>query len=68
MPQNSKIKLKYDLILSCAAVNHLLPVQVVDDVRVLVFPHHQNLVDDEFLLGLLLQVHLLNGNLREKRT
>lgn len=39
------------------------PVQVVDYVGVLVFPHHQDLVDDQLLLGLLLQVHLFNGDL-----
>lgn len=39
------------------------PVQVVDYVGVFVFPHHQDLIDDQLLFGLLLQVHLLDGNL-----
>lgn len=47
-------------MLVCVCVS---PVQVVDYVGVLVFPHDQDLVDDELLLGLLLQVHLFNGHL-----
>lgn len=43
------------------------PIQVVDYVGVLVFPHHQNLIDDQLFLGLLLQVHLLNGHLRRQK-
>lgn len=42
------------------------PVQVVDYVGVFVFPHHQDLIDDQLFLGLLLQVHLLDGHLRRK--
>lgn len=42
------------------------PVQVVHYVGVFVFPHHQDLVDDQLFLGLLLQVHLLDGNLRKE--
>lgn len=37
-------------------------VHEVDDVLVPAVPHDQNLVDDEILLGLLFQVHLLDGN------
>ena len=44
----------------------LLPVQVVNNVGVLVFPHDQNLVYDQLLLRLLLQVHLLDGHLGER--
>lgn len=43
------------------------PIQVVDYVGVLVFPHHQNFIDDQLFLGLLLQVHLLNGHLRRQK-
>lgn len=42
------------------------PVQVVDYVGVFVFPHHQDLIDDQLFLGLLLQVHLLDGHLRRR--
>lgn len=42
------------------------PVQVVHYVGVFVFPHHQDLVDDQLFLGLLLQVHLLDGNLKKE--
>lgn len=42
-------------------------VQVVDDVVVLVLPHHEDLVDDELLLGLLAQVHLLDGHFHAGR-
>lgn len=42
------------------------PVQVVHYVGVFVFPHHQDLIDDQLFLGLLLQVHLLDGNLRKE--
>lgn len=41
------------------------PVQVVNYVWVLIFPHDENLIDDQFLLGLLLQVHLFNSNLKK---
>lgn len=41
------------------------PVQVIHDIRVLVFPHDQNLIDDQLFLGLLLKVHLFDGHLRE---
>lgn len=41
-----------------------LPVQVINNVGILVFPHDQNLIDDELLFGLLLQIHLLDGHLR----
>lgn len=37
-------------------------VEVVDNVGILVFPHDKDLVDDEFLLGLLRQVHLFDGH------
>lgn len=47
---------------------HFSPVQVVDYVWVLIFPHHENLIDDQFLLGLLLQVHLFNSNLKKTGT
>lgn len=40
------------------------PVQIINDVGVLVFPHHQNLIDDQLFLRLLLQIHLLDGHLR----
>lgn len=49
-------------MLVCVCVS---PVQVVDYVGVLVFPHDQDLVDDELLLGLLLEIHLLDGHLKE---
>lgn len=42
------------------------PVQVVDNVGVFVFPHHQDLIDDQLFLGLLLEVHLLDGHLRKE--
>lgn len=42
------------------------PVQVVDYVGVFVFPHHQDLIDDQLFLGLLLQVHLLDSHLRKQ--
>ena len=38
-------------------------VKVVDDVRMLVLSHHQDLVDDELFLRLLRQVHLFYGHL-----
>lgn len=41
------------------------PVQVIHDIGVLVFPHDQNLIDDQLFLGLLLKVHLFDGHLRE---
>lgn len=44
----------------------IVPVQVINDVGILVFPHDQNLIDDELLLGLLLQIHLLDGHLKEE--
>lgn len=37
-------------------------INKVHDVLVLSFTHHQNFVDNEFLLWLLRQVHLLNSN------
>ena len=37
-------------------------VDEVDNVRVRAVLHHQDLVDDQVLLRLLLQVHLLNRN------
>lgn len=40
------------------------PVQVVHYVGVFVFPHHQDLIDDQLFLGLLLQVHLFDGHLK----
>lgn len=46
---------------------HLSPVQVVDYVWVLIFPHHKYLIDDQFFLGLLLQVHLFNSNLKKNK-
>lgn len=49
-------------MLVCVCVS---PVQVVDYVGVFVFPHHQDLIDDELLLGLLLEIHLLDGHLKE---
>lgn len=42
------------------------PVQVVHYVGVFVFPHHQDLIDDQLFLGLLLQVHLLDGHLSKE--
>ena len=42
---------------------HQVAVEVVDDVWVLVFPHDKDLVNDELLLGLLGQVHGLDGHL-----
>ncbi|RUS71134.1 hypothetical protein EGW08_021100, partial [Elysia chlorotica] len=38
-------------------------VEVVDDVGVLVFSHDKDLVDDEFFLGLLGQIHRLDSDL-----
>jgi len=38
-------------------------VKVVDDVGVLVITHHDDLVNDQLLLRLLRQVHLLDGHL-----
>lgn len=38
-------------------------VQVIDNIWVLILPHHKNLVDYQLFLRLLLQVHLLDGNL-----
>ena len=37
-------------------------IEVVDDVGILVLLHHDNLVDDQFLLWLLGEVHLFDGN------
>lgn len=37
-------------------------VHEVDDVLVFAVPHNQNFVDNEILLRLLLQIHLLDGN------
>lgn len=42
----------------------ILPVQVINNVGIFVFPHDQDLIDDELLLRLLLQIHLLNGHLK----
>ena len=39
---------------------------VVDYVGVLVFPHPQDLINDQLLLRLLLQIHLVYGRLRER--
>ena len=36
--------------------------QVVDDIILLIFTHHDNLIDDELFFRLLLQIHLLNGH------
>lgn len=42
--------------------SHQERVHEVDDVLVLAVLHDQNLVDDQILLRLLLQVHLLDGH------
>ena len=42
-------------------------VEVVDDVGILVLLHHDDLVDDEFLLRLLRQIHLFDGDLATRR-
>lgn len=42
----------------------ILPVQVINDVGIFVFPHDQDLIDNELLLGLLLQIHLLDSHLK----
>lgn len=55
------------LLLRTDRQRHLSPIQVVNYVWVLIFPHHENLIDDQFLLGLLLQVHLFNSNLKNKQ-
>lgn len=39
------------------------PVHEVDNVGILQLLHHQDLVDDELFLRLLLQVNLLDGHL-----
>lgn len=44
-------------------LGHQIAVQVVDHVRMFVLSHHQDLVDDQFLLRLLAEVHLLDGDL-----
>lgn len=41
----------------------VVPVQVVDYIGVFVFPHNENLVNNELFLWLLLQIHLFNGHL-----
>lgn len=38
-------------------------VEIVDDVGIVALFHDDDLVDDEFLLGLLLQIHLFNSHL-----
>lgn len=45
-----------------------LPVYIVDNVGVFQLLHHQDLIDDQLFLGLLLEVNLFNGHLeiREK--
>ena len=45
-----------------AVVAHEEAVHVVDEVRVLQPPHHLDLADDELLLRLTTQVHLLDGD------
>lgn len=40
-----------------------LPVQEIDNIWVFQLLHHQDLIDDELLLGLLLEVNLFNGHL-----
>lgn len=42
-----------------------LPVHEVDNVGIFQLLHHQDLVDDELFLRLLLQVDLLDGHLRQ---
>lgn len=42
----------------------MLPVYEVDDVWVLHLLHHQDLIDDQLLLGLFLEVNLLDGDLK----
>jgi len=42
--------------------NVQIAVDVVDNVRVASLSHDQNFIDDELLLRLLLQVHLLHGH------
>ena len=44
-------------------LSNQVAVEVVDNVWILVFPHDKDLIDDEFLLGLLRQVHGLDGHL-----
>lgn len=44
-----------------------LPVQIVHYIGVFVFPHHKNLINNEFFLWLLLQVHLFDGHLNTER-
>lgn len=59
---------KHGVLLNCHSVvkwGKGSPVQVVDYVGVFVFPHHQDLVDDQLFLGLLLEVHLLDGHLKK---
>lgn len=47
----------------------VVPVQVVDYIRVFVFPHHKDLVNNELFLWLLLQIHLFDCHLNKvKRT
>lgn len=48
--------------------SHDLPVQVVDDVGVFVFPHHKDFINNQFFFGLLLQIHLFDCNLPWKET
>lgn len=41
------------------------PINKVDNIGILELFHDQDLVDDEFLLWLLLQVDLFDGHLRK---
>jgi hypothetical protein len=41
-------------------------VNVIDNVGVTRLPHNEDLIDDQLLLGLLIKVHLLDGNLEKK--
>lgn len=45
---------------------YFIPVQVVHDIWVLVFPHDQDLINNQLFLRLLLKVHLLNGHLKSE--
>lgn len=44
--------------------HHSIPVQVVHNIWILVFPHNQDLIDNQFFLRLLLKIHLFYGDLK----
>lgn len=50
------------------SLNCDIPVQVVDNVGVFVFPHYKDFIDNQFLFGLLLQIHLLDCNLQGRKS